>query len=85
MLQGWWAAIDMLVDEEGNVSLYCKERRGDEVSVAGATLTGVPMHIVHRDDGYNWETYVNGRLIVSGALYRNPENQEAIEEQFGFE
>ena len=83
MLDGWWAAADMTVDSDGNSNLIMKSRRpSEEVYVAGASLTGVPLHILHRDDGYNYELYVNGRLLINATQNRHPDDAEEIAAEF---
>ena len=83
MMNGWWAAGDVTVDEEGNSNLVVKARRKSSVTIAGASLTGVPIHLLHRDDGFNYQIYVNGRLVINETQNRNPEDQLEIMQEFG--
>ena len=80
MLGGWWADGVMTVDADGNSNVVVKERSNSKANreVSGSSLTGVPLHIVHRDNGFNFEVYVNGRLMLSASLNRNPKDAKAI-------
>ena len=51
MMQGWWADGFMTVDPNGVSNIIIKARRKSEKVVAGASLTGVPVHILFRDNG----------------------------------
>ena len=51
MVQGWWADGIMTVDNDGNSNLVINARRQSKTMVAGASVTGVPLHIVLRDNG----------------------------------
>ena len=81
MLGGWWADGVMTVDAStGDSNVVVKERSNNKANrkVSGSSLTGVPLHIVHRDNGFNFEVYVNGRLMLSASLNRNPKDAKAI-------
>jgi hypothetical protein len=54
----------------------------DDRKVSGSSLTGVPLHVLHRDNGFNFEVYVNGRLMTRGSQNRNPQDMEAIQKEF---
>ena len=51
MLQGWGADGAMPVDDDGGSNVVIQARRKGSKVVAGASLTGVPIHILHRDNG----------------------------------
>ena len=51
MMQGWWADGFMTADANGVSNIIIKARRKSEKVVAGASLTGVPVHILFRDNG----------------------------------
>ncbi len=69
----------MDVGADGSSNLVVKARGYPEKtqSVAGASLTGVPVNILHRDNGYNFEIYANGRLLIRAERLRDPKDQAA--------
>lgn len=61
----WGVALGM--DAEGNVKL--NHRRGEDATIA-TKMVGKPFHIRVRDNGHDYEVYLNGELKGKGAFAR---------------
>ena len=72
--------LQLNVDAQGNVKL--NHRRGEDVIIA-TEMKGKSIDIKVRDNGYDYEVYLNGELKGKGAMSRkHPDTQKELPSSF---